>query len=59
MDTISVLNYFGDPGTGPAANLRDRYIPDMGMSWRTAEANNGIDLQDALASLQSFGHACS
>jgi hypothetical protein len=58
-DTLSVLSYFGDPGVSAAANQRDRFVPDMLKPWRTAEANNGIDLQDALASLQSFGNSCT
>jgi len=58
-DTLSVLAYFGDPGITPAANARDRSAPDMLKPWRTAEANNGVDLVDALASLQSFGNICT
>jgi len=57
-DTLSVLSYFGQPaGSGPP-NLHDRSAPDTLKPWRTAEANDGIDLQDALHSLASFGHAC-
>jgi len=59
-DALSVLSYFGDPAL-PATpgDLRDRMIPDPGQPWRTAEANDGVDLGDALNSLRSFGHDCS
>ena len=58
-DTLSVLAYFGDPAVSGPANLRDRGAPDDLKPWRTAESNDGIDLQDALHSLASFGHACA
>jgi hypothetical protein len=57
-DTLDVLSYFGDNGSSPAANLRDRAAPDMTKPWRSVEANNGVDLVDALANLKSFGHSC-
>jgi hypothetical protein len=57
-DTLQVLQYFGSDGTSPESNLRDRYIPDQLASWRTDEADNGVDLSDALANLRSFGHGC-
>jgi len=59
IDTLSVLQYFGDPATGPEANARDRWIPDANKPWRTAEANDGIDLTDALVNLKSFGATCN
>ncbi len=58
-DTLDVLGYFGDSGTSPAANLRDRASPNALKPWQLVEANDGIDLTDALANLQSFGHDCS
>ena len=58
-DTLSVLAFFGDAGESGPANLRDRQAPDSLKPWRTAEANDGIDLQDALHNLASFGHACT
>jgi hypothetical protein len=58
-DTLSVLQYFGDPGTSPQANLRDRAVPSMLKPWQLVEANNGVDLQDALNNLSSFGHSCT
>jgi subtilisin family serine protease len=60
VDTLNVLSFFGQaaPPASPA-NLRDRYIPDLAQPWRTDEANNGVDLQDALANLKSFGNTCT
>jgi hypothetical protein len=58
-DTLEVLDYFGAPGTSPVGNLRDRFIPDSDKPWRTDEGNNGVDLNDALANLKSFGHSCA
>jgi hypothetical protein len=57
-DALDVLGFFGDPGTSPAANLRDRDIggPDF---WNTVETDGGVDLTDALVSLLSFGDSCS
>jgi glucose/arabinose dehydrogenase len=57
QDTLSVLQYFGQNGT-PGANLRDRLVTDPDKPWRTSEANNGVDLQDALINLKSFGSNC-
>ena len=57
-DTLDVLSYFGDSGTSTAADLRDRSVPDLSFPWRTAEADDGIDLIDAVASLRSFGDSC-
>jgi hypothetical protein len=36
----------------------DRYAPDPTRPWRTALESNGIDLNEALLSLGSFGHGC-
>jgi hypothetical protein len=58
-DTIDVLGFFGNDGTSPAANLRDRSSPNPLKPWQTAEADDGIDLNDAIVSLDSFGHDCS
>jgi hypothetical protein len=61
-DTIAILNKFGlspaSPGYDP---LYDRDAGPIGYAWRTVQATGpslGIDLKDALASLQSFGHSC-
>ena len=58
QDTLSVLQYFGSNGSSPESNLRDRSVPDASKPWRTAESNTGVDLQDALNSLKSFGASC-
>jgi hypothetical protein len=58
-DTLDVLILFGDPGTTPFADLRDRNIADDTKPWRTAPSNDGIDLTDALVNLVSFGHGCT
>jgi subtilisin family serine protease len=60
-DTLSVLAYFGDAAL-PAtpADLRDREMTDpVAQPWRTAEADDGIDLRDAIANLRSFGNSCA
>ncbi len=57
-DAIDVLGYFGDAGTSPAGNLRDRAVLNPAKPWRTSEANDGIDLTDAIFALLSFGHEC-
>jgi hypothetical protein len=60
-DTLSVLAYFGDAAL-PAtpADLRDRQMTDpVAQPWRTAEADDGIDLRDAIANLRSFGNSCA
>jgi hypothetical protein len=59
-DTLDILSYFGDPGLpGTPGDLRDRSIPDPLKPWRTADADDGVDLTDALVNLQSFGDDCS
>ena len=58
-DTLSVLQYFGDSGVSPAANARDRSHPDAAKPWRTEEADDGVDLTDALVNLKSFGATCT
>jgi hypothetical protein len=63
-DTLVVLAHFGhsyNSGSYQDAtdNLLDRFTPNSAQSWRTAEANDGIDLVDALANLKSFGHNCT
>ncbi len=57
-DTIDVLGFFGDAGTSPAGNLRDRNVLNISEQWRTSEANDSIDLTDAINSLSSFGDSC-
>jgi hypothetical protein len=59
VDTLAVLQHFGHgPNDDPLDQRLDRYSPDASKPWRTAEANNGVTLLDALASLKSFGHHC-
>jgi hypothetical protein len=57
-DVVDILSYFGDPATSGAANLRDRATPDALKPWRSVESNTGVDLQDALANIKSFGDSC-
>jgi hypothetical protein len=57
-DTIQVLQRFG-LAHSPATALYDRHIPDGNFPWRSAEDTNGIDLADAITSLQQFGDHCS
>jgi hypothetical protein len=62
-DALEVLDRFGAlPGEAEYDPLFDRYAPDASKPWRTAAAvgeHVGIDLQDALVNLQSFGHSCA
>jgi hypothetical protein len=63
-DTLLILMHFGHLYNGgayvdPGDDDLDRSVPDSLQPWRTAEANNGIDLVDALNSLKSFGHNCN
>jgi hypothetical protein len=62
-DTLLVISHFGHQYNGGAYvdgidNVLDRDSPNPSQLWRTAEANDGISLTDALASLRSFGHGC-
>ena len=62
-DTLAVLAGFGlgEGDEGYDAFL-DRVAGPQGAPWRTSAATGaaaGIDLQDALANLQSFGHTCA
>ena len=58
-DALDVLSYFGDPGLpNTPGNLRDRYIPDPSKPYLTAEADNGVSLDDAVAALASFADSC-
>jgi hypothetical protein len=57
VDTLQVLQRFGQ-AHGPANALYDRLIPDSLKPWRSGEALNGVDLADAITSLQQFGHNC-
>lgn len=59
-DGLDVLGYFGDPGTSAAGNFRDRYMPDeANKPWLSAEANDGIDLIDAITAMRQFGDSCT
>jgi hypothetical protein len=63
QDTLTILDQFGAlPGDTRYDPAFDRYAPDAAKPWRTAAAVDegiGIDLQDALLSLRSFGHSCA
>ena len=55
-----ILSYFGDAGLpSTPGDLRDRDNFGSPQPWQTYEANDGVDLTDALVNLQSFGHDCS
>jgi hypothetical protein len=56
-DVIAILNHFGE-GPLPANEVFDRHTPDASRRHRPAFAGNGIDVVDAIANLQSFGHSC-
>jgi hypothetical protein len=62
-DVVLILNHFGHgPNTDAMDNLLDRWAPDPSASYLTAEAvgqHVGVDVSDALVSLQSFGHSCA
>jgi hypothetical protein len=62
QDTLAILDRFGlQPGQQGYDATFDRMAPDAQKPWRTAPATGaqlGIDLQDALLNLQSFGHSC-
>jgi hypothetical protein len=62
-DTLDILDKFGlgpaSPGYDP---LFDREVGPPGQEWLSAQATGqsvGIDIRDALANLQSFGHSCA
>jgi hypothetical protein len=57
-DAVAILAFFGLPHDHPNANLRDREAGPVDKPWRTVEANNGVDLRDALALFKGFGHSC-
>jgi hypothetical protein len=38
--------------------LLDRQLVEGRPVWRPVEANDGVDLRDALANLRSFGDSC-
>jgi hypothetical protein len=63
QDALAILDRFGaklgDPGYDASY---DRYVPDPSKPYRTAQTAGqhvGIDLEDALVNLQSFGHSCA
>jgi hypothetical protein len=62
-DVVAILGHFGQGTQHPDYDATyDRYIPDIAKPWRTAAATGtalGIDVSDALANLQSFGHSCA
>jgi hypothetical protein len=63
QDTIAVLLKFGtSPGAQGYDVLFDRVIGPPTARWRSQQATGshvGIDLADALANLQQFGHTCA
>ena len=62
-DTLAILDRFGAlPGDDEYDSRFDRYVPVGNPGHRPAQAVGqaiGIDLSDALANLQSFGHDCA
>jgi hypothetical protein len=62
-DALTILASFGRSPSHPAYDaFLDRFAPDLAHPWRTGAAigsHLGIDLEDALLNLKSFGHACS
>jgi hypothetical protein len=62
-DLRAILAAFGArPGDDDYDPALDRYAPDVTAPWRTAESTGrhaGIDLEDALTSVQSLGHTCA
>jgi hypothetical protein len=62
-DALAVLDKFGlFPAPNHPDNRLDRQLPLGGQPYAPEEAtgnNVGIDLQDALLNLQSFGHNCA
>jgi len=59
-DTLLILEHFGHAHNTDALDPSlDRYVPDSLKPWRTAAATGGVNLQDALANLLSFGHSCA
>ncbi len=63
QDALAILDLFGlQPDQDGYDVAYDRMITDPQKPWRTAPASGaslGIDLQDALINLQSFGHSCA
>jgi hypothetical protein len=63
QDVLAILERFGAvPGDPDYDRAYDRSIPDPARRHATAQAAGGsigIDLNDALANLQSFGHSCA
>ena len=58
-DTLLILAHFGHGHMDDAQDpLLDRDAPDPLKPWRSASAVDGVDLNDALANLKSYGHAC-
>jgi hypothetical protein len=57
-DAVFILTYFGDKGTEGVGQLLDRQLVEGRPVWRPVEANDGVDLRDALANLRSFGDSC-
>jgi hypothetical protein len=57
-DVVAILGLFGQ-APAVANNKFDRAQGPPGFAYRTVEANNGIDIVDAVANLQSFGHNCA
>lgn len=63
-DTLAILAVFGvGPGDAGYRPWQDRIAPDPAKPYRTAlafqEGDVGIDLSDALLTLESFGHSCA
>ena len=61
-DALAILGQFGKlPGDPAYPASFDRFVNDPAKPWRSAWAvgiHIGIDLEDVLTNLQSFGHTC-
>ena len=59
-DVLEILAHFGHgPDDDAADNQLDRHIPDANTPYLSAASDDGVDVTDALANLESFGHDCS
>jgi hypothetical protein len=59
-DVVKILSHFGHgPADDVDDNILDRSVGPPGFLFRSVADNDGIDLEDALANLQAFGHSCA
>lgn len=60
-DTTTIMDHYGDgPNQDPWDNDLDRTMPPVAWEqpWRSQESDTGIDIDDALTNLESWGHSC-